>query len=144
MSACDKFRNLLRNAAENVGFMDPEGRRHFFAAEFLAAFDNLHYQKKITGDSCGSIKSVGYAAAEKEFCERAAKLTAHDFGKYEVRILHEDGSLFLLKDSFLGSWRDDEGTMWVFVFCEHYPALLFDAEDLLDFRQLKDATKNAD
>ncbi len=42
-----------------------------------------------------------------------------------------DGSAFFVDSAFLRDWKDPkDGEEWVFMFCEHYPAMCFYKEDL--------------
>lgn len=64
---------------------------------------------------------------------RSAQLDAYDFNPTMVAEVHcEDGSIFRVADSFLEEWVDPHGgPKWVFMFCEHYPPMFWDQDDLI-------------
>lgn len=80
-------------------------------------------------------ESVNMLAAMKELARRSARLTVFDFGPFSVRIFAEDGSSFFIKNSFMKKWKDEDDQEWLFVFCEHYPDMVFDIGDLISYEE---------
>ena len=72
--------------------------------------------------------SVKMKESHKQMMEYGEKLTAMDFGKESVRILHEDGSFYFLPHAILVDAVD-----YIWVFCEHCPELIFCKGDLLEW-----------
>jgi hypothetical protein len=70
--------------------------------------------------------------AKAELERRSATLDAYSFcPQSSSEVVHEDGSIFKVSDSFLEEWTDSMGCVWIFQYCEHYPAMFYDREDLL-------------
>lgn len=55
--------------------------------------------------------------------------------RHAVHIIHEEGTVFFLRYSFLMVHTDECGEEWVIVISEHQGTHVFSAEDLLDYRQ---------
>jgi hypothetical protein len=70
--------------------------------------------------------------ARDELERRSAQLTAYDFSPGMLSTIYcEDGSVLLMNSAFTEEWKDPEsGDEWVFLFCEHYPAMWFDKMSL--------------
>lgn len=65
---------------------------------------------------------------EKWAALQDGKLTASDPRfHHRVHIVHEDGSVFIVMDSFLEEHLDK----WIVVFSEHHPFMVFSKEDLI-------------
>jgi len=70
--------------------------------------------------------------AEEEMARRSALLTAYSFSDESVQIICEDGSVFFIRNSFFEEWGEaDRIGEWLFVYCEHYPDMCFDTDDLI-------------
>ena len=64
--------------------------------------------------------------------DQGRRLTAHDFGPNTMaEVICEDGSVFRVSDAFIKEWHDPIEGDWLFLFCEHYPSLLFHTNDVL-------------
>ena len=65
--------------------------------------------------------------------DTSKSLTACDFSHEDrASIVCEDGSLFTVNSSFIKEWESpNTNKKWIFVFSEHYPSMLFSADDLL-------------
>lgn len=70
--------------------------------------------------------------AKDEMDRRSEKLNAYSFNSNMVAtVTIEDGSIFVVSDSFLEEWTDPSGEKWIFMFCEHYPSMWFSADDVI-------------
>jgi hypothetical protein len=81
--------------------------------------------------------SVNMKRAYKEMMKISRKLTVEHFGDIFVRVVCEDGSVFFLNSAFTQGWWDPDGNKWLFVFCEHYPDMVFDQDDLIAWYDLR-------
>ena len=79
--------------------------------------------------------SVKMAKSHARMMEHEKKLEAKDFPGDVVHIIHEEGSSYILYNSFLMHDPKDKDYIWVF--CEHQVDLIFHKEELFAWNQAK-------
>jgi hypothetical protein len=91
----------------------------------------------------GLVLSTQAQRAYDELQRRSKKLDAYSFNhSMKAEVLCEDGSSFRVSDAFITEWTDPlNATRWVFMFCEHYPAMFWAVDDLAYYANLH--VKNA-
>jgi len=78
-----------------------------------------------------NLKTV-FSRAKAEMKRREAAFELKHY-RYSAKVVHEDGSIYLVENAFVEEWCDLEGRQWVFMFAEHNPPQLWVAEDLVSW-----------
>lgn len=79
------------------------------------------------------MKFSSYQEAYQVAKETDNKLSAYDFHPYNlVEIIHEEGTSFHFKSSFLREWKD-----YIFVFTEHHGIHVYHRSDLYSYGEYK-------
>ena len=80
----------------------------------------------------GLVISTDAQRARAAMEQRSGQLDAYNFDAMtQAEVQCEDGSVFRVSDSFLEEWIDPTSRVkWIFMFCEHYPAMFWAQDDL--------------